>query len=537
MPSEVSLRHSINMSVSSNQLDFNSTQNSKNLLSVTNFSNNYTHEVYTTLGSESSHQLLNELQTPVIKTLIEEELNKSKIDSEAIKAKAALTKEEVNSIQWYTSVGYQYLNAELRKGEPLVSFFRHHLVNILNGMNKLEPFNGTVYRSIAVNNLSYLAEKLSPGQLVTDKGLISTSGSAMFAKTFRGEKGRVFYAINGVTTGRNIAGYTQLKQAEVLLPPCHHMRVKASKLTDKNLYVVLESTNKFNKRESVRDMALGTFLEVAISDEKTTVSSSTQNETEISNEPIEQSNALTFDKSLAPYSVIEFIYNICEIAMFNEAPAGKRLLNQLESNEYDVGRQIAKLMHTLPETGEKVAGIYLDILRNLFEVGVLNEEEVIELLFPPENFLFPRLGTAIVSVWNTDAATKFVDLLGLLPKKAVVKKLNEKISDIDQFMIILQNEMDFHKRTKNSVLNATGIKNVCSLFKKGFIPQNRQLYKMAKKFSKEFSQSLTSTTTRLFHELQKMLPDLSMRMIEEMEIKDHHEKLMSKVREEHQAEF
>ncbi|HGS4649908.1 TPA: hypothetical protein ACMDP5_003644, partial [Vibrio cholerae] len=103
------------------------------------------------------------------------------------------------------------------------------------------------------------------------KNLFSISSSSMFVKDFRGEKGTVIYAIDGVTIGRNISGYAQLKQAEILLPPGHHMIVIATKLTDKNLYIVLESTNKFNKGEVVRDLAMGTDIGIAINDNTSTV--------------------------------------------------------------------------------------------------------------------------------------------------------------------------------------------------------------------------------------------------------------------------
>ncbi|WP_440863980.1 membrane-targeted effector domain-containing toxin [Symbiopectobacterium purcellii] len=217
-------------------------------------------------------QLLNELQKPIThEKIIEDELNKAKIDGNSIRNKAGLNKNEIESIQWYTSIGFQYINAALRSGEQLTSFIKEHGENIMIGLNKLSSFTGEVYRSLAVDNLSSLAEKLTPGQLVTDKGFISTSSNSTFAKTFRGGKGTVIYSIYDVTTGKNIADYTQLKQAEVLLLPNYHMRVVATKLTEKNLYVVLESTNKFHKGESVCDIASGNILGISINNEKTTV--------------------------------------------------------------------------------------------------------------------------------------------------------------------------------------------------------------------------------------------------------------------------
>ncbi|PHV01672.1 hypothetical protein CSQ88_11085 [Iodobacter sp. BJB302] len=222
--------------------------------------------------SPRAPELLNELQKPIIHGQINDELDKAKVDGDAIKDKADLNKNEIESIQWYTSVGFQYINAALRNGEQLTSFLKDHGENTISGLSKLSPFTGTVYRALVVDNLSSLAEKLTPGQLVTDKGFISTSSSPSFAKTFRGGKGTVIYSIDNVTTGKNIAGYAQLKQAEVLLLPGHHMRVTAAKLTGQNLYVVLESTNKFHKGESVCNIASGDTLGIAINDETTTVS-------------------------------------------------------------------------------------------------------------------------------------------------------------------------------------------------------------------------------------------------------------------------
>lgn len=222
-------------------------------------------------GKSNALPLLNELQKTMNRKLLVEQLEIGKADGERLKANAGLLDGELGAIQWYTSAGFSYINSLLRESEVLSSFIKDNGINIVKGLNKLESFNGTVYRALAMDDLSSLAEKMSPGQLVADKGFLSTTSSSMFAKSFRGGKSTVIYAIDSVITGRNIAGYTQLKQAEVLLAPGHHMRVTATKLTEQNLYVVLESTNKFIKGEAVRNLALDTYIGIAINDKTTTV--------------------------------------------------------------------------------------------------------------------------------------------------------------------------------------------------------------------------------------------------------------------------
>ncbi|MCX4029164.1 membrane-targeted effector domain-containing toxin [Endozoicomonas sp. SM1973] len=229
-------------------------------------------------GGDSSLTELARLQKPFDRALKDQELVDGRALGEKIKAGAQLSDAEVEGINWYTREGYVYLNEALRGGKPLEFFVKDRGVNAVIGLSKLEPHNGTVYRALPVDNLSGLAEQLNPGQLLGDKGFLSTSTSAEFVKEFRGGKGTVIYAIEGVTSGYNISAYAQreklpgaTEQAEVLLQPGSHFRVKAIKQTDQNLYVVLEQTTTFDKGEVVRNIATGEVIGAAVNEQRTTI--------------------------------------------------------------------------------------------------------------------------------------------------------------------------------------------------------------------------------------------------------------------------
>ncbi|MGI0115322.1 membrane-targeted effector domain-containing toxin [Zooshikella sp. RANM57] len=214
---------------------------------------------------------LQHLQTVFDPSLRDQELAVGREAGNKVKAQANISQAEADAITWYTKEGFQYINDMLRNDQPLTHFVKDYGISALQGLNKLANYEGTVYRALAVDDLSTLADRLTPGQLVGDKGFLSTSTSAEFAKAFRGGKGTVIYAIEGVTNGRNVTGFAQLEQAEVLLQPGSHFRVEATKLTDNNLYVVLKQADNLKAGEVVRNLATGDVLGAVINGQTTTL--------------------------------------------------------------------------------------------------------------------------------------------------------------------------------------------------------------------------------------------------------------------------
>lgn len=214
---------------------------------------------------------LQHLQTAFDQSLRDQELAAGREAGNRVKAQANISQAEADAITWYTKEGYLYINDMLRNDQPLTHFVKDYGVSALQGLNKLTHYEGTVYRALAVDDLSTLADRLMPGQLVGDKGFLSTSISAEFAKEFRGGKGTVIYAFEGVTHGRNVTGFAQLEQAEVLLQPGSHFRVEATKLTDNNLYVVLKQADDLTAGEVVRNLATGDVLGSVINSQTTTL--------------------------------------------------------------------------------------------------------------------------------------------------------------------------------------------------------------------------------------------------------------------------
>ncbi|WP_268843939.1 anthrax toxin-like adenylyl cyclase domain-containing protein, partial [Vibrio anguillarum] len=175
---------------------------------------------------------------------------------------------------WYTSEGFQYVNEALRKEDKLTYFVKDNAVNAVKGLNKLETFEGTVYRAFMPGvSLNDLASQVTPGQLFSDQGFTSTSTSTELAKSFRGGKDTVILTILDAK-GTNVAGLAQLNQAEVLLKPGAHLRIEAVKETDQNLHIVAKYTEEFHAGETVRNLFDGKTIGIAINRNTSTINES-----------------------------------------------------------------------------------------------------------------------------------------------------------------------------------------------------------------------------------------------------------------------
>ncbi|MBF4381913.1 membrane-targeted effector domain-containing toxin, partial [Vibrio anguillarum] len=177
----------------------------------------------TKYSSQESLAVLSKQEVPFNKELQDQQLVQGRETGEAVVNNVQLSDDEIKGIKWYTSEGFQYVNEALRKEDKLTYFVKDNAVNAVKGLNKLETFEGTVYRAFMPGvSLNDLASQVTPGQLFSDQGFTSTSTSTELAKSFRGGKDTVILTILDAK-GTNVAGLAQLNQAEVLLKPGAHL--------------------------------------------------------------------------------------------------------------------------------------------------------------------------------------------------------------------------------------------------------------------------------------------------------------------------
>lgn len=91
-----------------------------------------------------------------------------------------LTKEERTEVQHYTAEGYSTINERLRQG-----FSSIHAALIDSAIAKSVLTSDTVvYRGVNLTAFTNKLDTLQPGETITDKGFVSTSGSLATAATF-----------------------------------------------------------------------------------------------------------------------------------------------------------------------------------------------------------------------------------------------------------------------------------------------------------------------------------------------------------------
>lgn len=228
----------------------------------------------TKYSSQESLAVLSEQEVPFNKELQDQQLVQGRETGEAVVNNVQLSDDEIKGIKWYTSEGFQYVNEALRKEDKLTYFVKDNAVNAVKGLNKLETFEGTVYRAFMPGvSLNDLASQVTPGQLFSDQGFTSTSTSTELAKSFRGGKDTVILTILDAK-GTNVAGLAQLNQAEVLLKPGAHLRIEAVKETDQNLHIVAKYTEEFHAGETVRNLFDGKTIGIAINRNTSTINES-----------------------------------------------------------------------------------------------------------------------------------------------------------------------------------------------------------------------------------------------------------------------
>ncbi|MBT3019076.1 MARTX multifunctional-autoprocessing repeats-in-toxin holotoxin RtxA [Vibrio anguillarum] len=231
----------------------------------------------TKYSSQESLAVLSKQEVPFNKELQDQQLVQGRETGEAVVNNVQLSDDEIKGIKWYTSEGFQYVNEALRKEDKLTYFVKDNAVNAVNavkGLNKLETFEGTVYRAFMPGvSLNDLASQVTPGQLFSDQGFTSTSTSTELAKSFRGGKDTVILTILDAK-GTNVAGLAQLNQAEVLLKPGAHLRIEAVKETDQNLHIVAKYTEEFHAGETVRNLFDGKTIGIAINRNTSTINES-----------------------------------------------------------------------------------------------------------------------------------------------------------------------------------------------------------------------------------------------------------------------
>nr|WP_245834735.1 MARTX multifunctional-autoprocessing repeats-in-toxin holotoxin RtxA [Vibrio salilacus] len=228
----------------------------------------------TKYSSQESFAVLSKQEVPFNKELQDQQLVQGRETGEAVVNNVQLSDDEIKGIKWYTSEGFQYVNEALRKEEKLTYFVKDNAVNAVKGLNKLETFEGTVYRAFMPGvSLSDLASQVTPGQLFSDQGFTSTSTSTELAKSFRGGKDTVILTILDAK-GTNVAGLAQLNQAEVLLKPGAHLRIEAVKETDQNLHIVAKYTEAFHAGETIRNLFDGKTIGMAINPNTSTINES-----------------------------------------------------------------------------------------------------------------------------------------------------------------------------------------------------------------------------------------------------------------------
>ncbi|MBT2925201.1 MARTX multifunctional-autoprocessing repeats-in-toxin holotoxin RtxA [Vibrio anguillarum] len=228
----------------------------------------------TKYSSQESLAVLSKQEVPFNKELQDQQLVQGRETGEAVVNNVQLSDDEIKGIKWYTSEGFQYVNEALRKEDKLTYFVKDNAVNAVKGLNKLETFEGTVYRAFMPGvSLNDLASQVTPGQLFSDQGFTSTSTSTELAKSFRGGKDTVILTILDAK-GTNVAGLAQLNQAEVLLKPGAHLRIEAVKETDQNLHIVAKYTEEFHAGETVRNLFDGKTIGIAINRNTSTINES-----------------------------------------------------------------------------------------------------------------------------------------------------------------------------------------------------------------------------------------------------------------------
>jgi hypothetical protein len=117
------------------------------------------HHIYSRTRGSPFHDI-----EPKLKTL----LNKSQL-----REKRNLSESEITAIFAYTHRAYRFLNKHLRTGEPIPEDFEPFLGAIGSGLQKVEPFTGTLYRTANLKEIRAL--EMEKGKIIQYDAFLSTS--------------------------------------------------------------------------------------------------------------------------------------------------------------------------------------------------------------------------------------------------------------------------------------------------------------------------------------------------------------------------
>ncbi len=141
--------------------------------------------------------------------------------------KGAMASAEALSIAFYTGNGYIPMNRVLRGDVAKLPLLENIIYSAASGLNKLDKFEGTVYRTenLNVSMLKAIRETLKVGNIVLEEVFLSTTRLANlgFAKPSSGVN--ISYAIQS-KTGRSVVSLSAFQsEDEVLFAPGTAFRV------------------------------------------------------------------------------------------------------------------------------------------------------------------------------------------------------------------------------------------------------------------------------------------------------------------------
>ncbi|EDP60218.1 ADP-ribosyltransferase [Vibrio sp. AND4] len=161
------------------------------------------------------------------------------------KMRKIMIPEEYAAVKRYGRVDHDVINEFMRAGEPetfitpsIGAQLKGSTAHLRSAMNKIPNYKGTVYRGSAIKNS--LLEKLNVGDILHEKGFLSTSTLPSMAKSFSvnaaydsgsaaiGSASAAQFKIDLKTSGRAINTLTfKTYEAEVLAKPGTYFRIEA----------------------------------------------------------------------------------------------------------------------------------------------------------------------------------------------------------------------------------------------------------------------------------------------------------------------
>jgi len=148
-------------------------------------------------------------------------------------AKCQVSKEETQSVSFYTREGYHSINGYLRgpAGAPIDAGYQAHIDNIERFIEKLAPSNlNPLFRVMAAENgIDTFYERVHPGDILLDNGFTSTSKFPSVVKRLRGSPSTgiplIYFRFENPTRAADIS-VIRPDQGEVLIQRKTHFEVR-----------------------------------------------------------------------------------------------------------------------------------------------------------------------------------------------------------------------------------------------------------------------------------------------------------------------